>query len=122
MPNLKALRYPQNYEIKRKFLPPVTRAEAAALCPEWIEIETQGAQTQAGPPAQILTSIPQNAMTVTNWYKQNVYDPSDNKIGEIMDVLVDRDGSTSVILRHHAEGVPLPRREQWTRQGCSWRA
>jgi hypothetical protein len=26
--------------------------------------------------------------------------------------------STSVTLRHHAEGVPLPRREPWTRQGC----
>jgi sporulation protein YlmC with PRC-barrel domain len=48
--------------------------------------------TQAGPPAQILSSVPQNAMTVTHWYKQNVYDHSDNKIGEVMDVLVDRDG------------------------------
>ena len=26
--------------------------------------------------------------------------------------------STSVTLRHHAEGVPLPRREPWARQGC----
>src|SRR5207245_1215334 len=25
--------------------------------------------------------------------------------------------STSVVLRHHAEGTPLPRREQWARQG-----
>ena len=58
----------------------------------------QGAQTQAGPPAQILTSIPQNAMTVTNWYKQNIYDPSDNKIGEIMDVLVDRDGRIGALI------------------------
>jgi hypothetical protein len=28
----------------------------------------------------------------------------------------------SVVLRHHAEGLSLPRREQWTRQGCSRRA
>ena len=58
----------------------------------------QGAQHQAGPPAQILASIPQNAMTVTHWYKQNVYDPSDNKIGEIMDVLVDRDGRIGAMI------------------------
>jgi sporulation protein YlmC with PRC-barrel domain len=58
----------------------------------------QGAQNQSGPPAQILTSIPQNAMTVTHWYKQNVYDPSDNKIGEIMDVLVDRDGRIGALI------------------------
>jgi sporulation protein YlmC with PRC-barrel domain len=40
----------------------------------------------------VLTAIPQDAMTVTNFYKQNVYDPSDVKIGEINDVLVDKDG------------------------------
>src|SRR4051794_10827773 len=26
-------------------------------------------------------------------------------------------GSTRAVLRHHAEGRPLPRREQWARQG-----
>jgi len=41
---------------------------------------------------QVLTAIPQDAMTVTNFYKQNVYDPSDVKIGEINDVLIDKDG------------------------------
>ena len=45
-----------------------------------------------GPAAKILPSMPSEAMTVTHWYKQNVYDPSDAKIGEIMDVLVDRGG------------------------------
>jgi sporulation protein YlmC with PRC-barrel domain len=57
----------------------------------------QRAATQ-GPAAQILASIPQNATTVTHWYKQNVYDPSDNKIGEIMDVLVDRDGRIGALI------------------------
>jgi sporulation protein YlmC with PRC-barrel domain len=42
--------------------------------------------------SQALTAIPQDAMTVTNFYKQNVYDSSDVKIGEINDVLVDKDG------------------------------
>jgi sporulation protein YlmC with PRC-barrel domain len=37
-------------------------------------------------------------VTVTHWYKQNVYDPSDNKIGEIMDVLVDRDGKVTALI------------------------
>jgi sporulation protein YlmC with PRC-barrel domain len=53
---------------------------------------------QAGATAQILPNVPQNAMTVTHWYKQNVYDPSDNKIGEIMDVLVDRDGKINALI------------------------
>jgi sporulation protein YlmC with PRC-barrel domain len=59
---------------------------------------TQGAQTLSGPPAQILTTVPQNAMTLTHWYKQNVYDPSDNKIGEVMDVLVDHNGGISALI------------------------
>jgi sporulation protein YlmC with PRC-barrel domain len=58
----------------------------------------QNAQRQAGPPAQILTSVPASAMTVTHWYKQNVYDPSDNKIGEVMDVLVDKDGRATALI------------------------
>jgi hypothetical protein len=48
--------------------------------------------------AQTLTSVPTNATTVTNWYKQNVYDPSDNKIGEIADVLIDKDGKIEVFM------------------------
>jgi len=30
--------------------------------------------------------------------------------------------TASVTLRHHAEGLPLPRREQWARQGYRWKA
>ena len=33
-------------------------------------------------------AIPANSFTVTDWYKQSVYDPKDAKIGQIMDVLV----------------------------------
>jgi sporulation protein YlmC with PRC-barrel domain len=55
-------------------------------------------QSPAGPTAQIMTSIPANSMTVTHWYKQNVYDPGDNKIGEIMDALVDREGKITALI------------------------
>ena len=37
-------------------------------------------------------------MTVTDWYKQDVYDPNDNKIGEIMDVLVDQSGTITALI------------------------
>jgi sporulation protein YlmC with PRC-barrel domain len=55
-------------------------------------------QRQAAPTAQILASVPSNAMTVTHWYKQNVYDPADSKIGEIMDVLVDKEGKVTALI------------------------
>ena len=54
------------------------------------EATTTGVCSPIG--SQVPTAIPQNAMTVTNFYKQSVYDPSDVKIGEVNDVLVDNDG------------------------------
>jgi sporulation protein YlmC with PRC-barrel domain len=43
--------------------------------------------------AQILSTLPPNSSSVTNWYKQNVYDPSGKKIGQIVDAVVDnKDG------------------------------
>jgi sporulation protein YlmC with PRC-barrel domain len=58
---------------------------------------TQGLPAQAAG-AEVITTIPADTVTVTDWYKQNVYDPSDNKIGEIMDVLVDRQGKVSALI------------------------
>ncbi len=40
----------------------------------------------------LMTSIPANGQTVTDWYKQNVYDPQQQKIGEIEDLLVNQSG------------------------------
>jgi hypothetical protein len=57
-----------------------------------------GQQPGGGPAAQIMSSIPANSMTVTHWHKQSVYDPNDNKIGEIEDVLVDREGKATALI------------------------
>ena len=50
------------------------------------------------PNAAMQTAIPQSAVTVTDWYKQNVYDPNNTKIGEIMDVLVDKSGHINTLI------------------------
>ena len=42
--------------------------------------------------ATTLTSAPSDSTTVTNYYKQSVYDPKQNKIGDVDDVLVDKSG------------------------------
>jgi sporulation protein YlmC with PRC-barrel domain len=46
----------------------------------------------------LMTTMPGDAVTVTDWYKQNVYDPSNNKIGEIEDVLIDKSGKISAVI------------------------
>jgi sporulation protein YlmC with PRC-barrel domain len=56
------------------------------------------AQPMSSGRAEIMSSVPANSVTVADWYKQNVYDPSDNKIGEIMDVLVDREGKITALI------------------------
>lgn len=47
---------------------------------------------------RIMTSVPADTYTVTNWYKQSVYDTKDNKIGEIMDVLLDKGGEAKALI------------------------
>ena len=42
--------------------------------------------------ATTMTAAPAESATVTNYYKQSVYDPKQNKIGDVDDVLVDKSG------------------------------
>jgi sporulation protein YlmC with PRC-barrel domain len=58
----------------------------------------QAQQQRGGSAAQVMSSIPANSETITHWYKQSVYDPQDNKMGEIMDVLIDRDGKVTALI------------------------
>jgi sporulation protein YlmC with PRC-barrel domain len=45
--------------------------------------------------AKTMTAAPSESWTVTNYYKQNVYDPKESKIGTIDDVLVDKSGKVT---------------------------
>jgi sporulation protein YlmC with PRC-barrel domain len=51
----------------------------------------------ASGPAKIFTTLPAGT-TVTNFYKQNVYDPSDSKIGDVDDMLIDKDGRVTALI------------------------
>jgi sporulation protein YlmC with PRC-barrel domain len=42
-----------------------------------------------------MTAAPSESWTVTNYYKQNVYDPNESKIGTIDDVLIDKSGKVT---------------------------
>jgi hypothetical protein len=56
------------------------------------------AQPVASGRGEFMNNVPANSATVTDWYKQSVYDPSDNKIGEIMDVLMSPDGHATALI------------------------
>jgi sporulation protein YlmC with PRC-barrel domain len=55
------------------------------------------AQMAAGS-SNLMTNIPNSAKTVTDWYKQDVYDPQNNKIGSVNDVLVGQDGQVNALI------------------------
>src|SRR3569623_1605775 len=42
--------------------------------------------------AQAISSVPAGAVTVTDWYKQNVYTPQNDTIGDLKHDLVDKSG------------------------------
>jgi sporulation protein YlmC with PRC-barrel domain len=54
--------------------------------------------TATAQPAAMLSTLPSEAWTVNDWYKQTVYDLKDNKIGEIRDVLLDHEGKTAAFI------------------------
>jgi sporulation protein YlmC with PRC-barrel domain len=64
----------------------------AAYAQEVTVVPTTPTQTR------VLATLPQNATTIANYYRQNVYDPSDAKIGEINDVLVGKDGKIDALI------------------------
>ena len=47
---------------------------------------------------ELMTNVPVGSLTVTDWYKQSVYDPSNTKIGQIMDVLVSPEGKVDTLI------------------------
>jgi PRC-barrel domain protein len=66
--------------------------KALALVTAGVLLVSASAFAQSSSKGELMTSIPASGRTVTDWYKQNVYDPKDQKIGEIMDVLVSPGG------------------------------
>jgi sporulation protein YlmC with PRC-barrel domain len=55
-----------------------------------------GAETMSSAPLH--KAIPSDTVTVTDWYRQSVYDPKDNKIGDIVDVLVNKSGKVEALI------------------------
>jgi sporulation protein YlmC with PRC-barrel domain len=48
--------------------------------------------------AELMTTVPTSAKTVTDWYKQDIYDPSNNKIGKVDDVLLSDGGQVNALI------------------------
>lgn len=51
--------------------------------------------TSAYAATTVMNAAPSESWTVTNYYKQAVYDPKESRIGDIDDVLVDKSGKVT---------------------------
>ena len=83
-----------------------------ALAAAGVLIASTAALAQQPSGQDLMTSIPANSRTVTDWYKQNVYDPQQEKIGEIMDLLVNQSGQVEAAMVG-VGGFSVPARKTW---------
>jgi putative membrane protein len=86
--------------------PEAAKPEATQMAPS----ATEAAKPEAAPPeaaqpmpsesnrAEKMAAVPGDSVSVTDYYKQNVYDASDNTIGEVSDVLLDKDGHVTAVI------------------------
>jgi sporulation protein YlmC with PRC-barrel domain len=85
--------------------PPQPIPEATQPKPPASPETTQPAAPEASKPmtsvakgVDLATVVPGDSFSVTEYYKQNVYDPSDNTIGEVNDVLLDKDAHVTAVI------------------------
>ena len=57
-----------------------------------------GPASAAQTSTQLITTLPGEALPISDYYNQNVYDNRDNKIGEVNDLLVDNAGKVNAVI------------------------
>ena len=57
-----------------------------------------GVASAANPSEQAINSLPNGVLPISDYYNQSVYDTKDNKIGDINDLLVEKDGKISAAI------------------------
>jgi sporulation protein YlmC with PRC-barrel domain len=75
-------------------LTPLVAAVALLIASPVLAQSQSGSQSAPG----ATTSTAGDAMTVTAYYKQNVYDQNNNKIGQIVDLLMTKDGKIDKVV------------------------
>jgi sporulation protein YlmC with PRC-barrel domain len=75
---------------------PILAAALFAMTVSSVALAQQLASPAVGP-AEVFIQRP-SGTTVTNFYKRNVYDPADHKIGAVDDVLIDKAGRVTALI------------------------
>ena len=78
--------------------PPPEATQPAPPPPEATQPAAPAPEAAAPKGAEAMTTVPSDSVSLTDYYKQNVYDTSDNPVGEISDVLLDKDGRVTTVI------------------------
>jgi sporulation protein YlmC with PRC-barrel domain len=78
--------------------PETAKPEAAPPPAEATQPAAPASEAAAPKGAEAVTTVPSDSVSITDYYKQNVYDTSDNSVGEISDVLLDKDGRVTAVI------------------------
>ena len=78
--------------------PETAKPEAAPPPAEATQPAAPAPEAAAPKGAEVVTTVPSDSVSLTDYYKQNVYDTSDNSVGEISDVLLDKDGRVTAVI------------------------
>ena len=57
-----------------------------------------GTALAANEPAPTISNLPSGVLPVSDYYNQSVYDAKENKIGDINDLLLDKEGKVSAVI------------------------
>ena len=89
----------------------------------------QSPTAPTGSAPRVMTSLPSQSTTVTNWYKQSIYDTANASVGQVMDVLLSPDGKVAALIvgvggflgmGDHNVAVPFDAVKQTTRDSKTY--
>ena len=76
----------------------MTMTGGLALAETNMNSTTMAPATTTMSTTEFLTTMPSNALLISNLYDRNVYDTSESKLGEIKDIVLDRSGTVSAVI------------------------
>jgi hypothetical protein len=57
-----------------------------------------GTAVAANEPSQAINSLPSGVLPISDYYNQSVYDAKDNKVRDVNDLLLDKDGKVGAVI------------------------
>jgi sporulation protein YlmC with PRC-barrel domain len=85
-------------EVNMKTLTAVLLLGTVIFSPAMAFTNAQPSEQRSDQSNQRLSQLPSSGLQVSDFYRQTVYDPKDNKIGDVKDLILEKDGKVSAAI------------------------